>query len=304
MPMSVVYTTFAGAVVREDRGGTVRDYGRDALGSTAALYDESGNKTDEFHYWPYGEVRSHVGSSPTPLTFVGTLGYYMDSARRYYVRARVYRADLGRWATKDLLWPMESYYGYGRNQPVRFVDPSGLLNLGLVGKCAGGIGGAALGFVGGLIIGGDLPKPDAKTACQAGSACAGAMLDALVEAALAAACAPCAAELAGCVGGAIGSLANSLGSVLCEGLDPCARSNGEEAGCRAAAAIADAAAACIGGVFPNTGAGGVVGVVRSAVYSAVGGLTGEACGKLGEGGASAPWTARPAVTRTRRPGVV
>jgi RHS repeat-associated protein len=104
MPVTT-YTSFMGRVVREDRGGTVRDYGRDTLGSTAALYDESGNKTDEFHYWPYGEVRSHTGSSATPLTYVGTLGYYMDSARRYYVRARSYRADLGRWTTVDPLWP-------------------------------------------------------------------------------------------------------------------------------------------------------------------------------------------------------
>jgi RHS repeat-associated protein len=123
------YTNFLGRVVREDRGGTVRDYGRDALGSTAALYDTSGNKTDEFHYWPYGEARSHVGSSPTPLTFVGTLGYYMDSASRYYVRARVYRADLGRWTSVDPLWPRESAYGYAGGNPASGVDPSGMSGL-------------------------------------------------------------------------------------------------------------------------------------------------------------------------------
>jgi RHS repeat-associated protein len=125
MPMSVVYTTFAGAVVREDRGGTVRDYGRDTLGSTAALYDESGNKTDEWEYWPYGEVRSHAGTSTTPFTFVGTLGYFMDAATRYYVRARSYRADLGRWTTVDPLWPDESAYGYVGGMPTMVVDPSG-----------------------------------------------------------------------------------------------------------------------------------------------------------------------------------
>jgi RHS repeat-associated protein len=127
MPMKARYTSFSGRVVREDRGGTVRDYGRDTLGSTAALYDEAGNRTDEFHYWPYGEVRSQTGSSATPLTFVGTLGYYADSARRYYVRARVYRADLGRWTTFDPLWPGESAYGYAGGNPASRVDPLGLL---------------------------------------------------------------------------------------------------------------------------------------------------------------------------------
>jgi RHS repeat-associated protein len=120
------YTSFLGRVVREDRGGTVRDYGQDTLGSTAALYDEAGTKTDELHYWPYGEVRSHTGSSATPLTFVGTLGYFMDAASRYYVRARSYRADLGRWTTVDPLWPGESAYGYAGGNPTTRTDPSGM----------------------------------------------------------------------------------------------------------------------------------------------------------------------------------
>jgi RHS repeat-associated protein len=139
--MAVVsYTSFLGRVVREDRGGTVRDYGRDTLGSTAALYDSSGSRTDEFHYWPYGEARSHTGSSTTPLTFVGTLGYYADSAGRYYVRARVYRADLGRWTTVDPLWPGESAYGYAGGNPASRVDPTGTQ----VAPPGGGFGGCAV----------------------------------------------------------------------------------------------------------------------------------------------------------------
>jgi RHS repeat-associated protein len=147
MPMKVRYTSFLGRVVREHRAGTVRDYGRDTLGSTAALYDEAGTKTDEFHYWPYGEVRSHTGSSATPLTYVGTLGYFMDAASRYYVRARVYRADLGRWTSVDPLWPREPAYGYAGGMPNGRVDPSGRWVPLLVG--AGGAGGA----VGGTLVG-------------------------------------------------------------------------------------------------------------------------------------------------------
>jgi RHS repeat-associated protein len=164
MPV-VSYTNFLGRVVREDRAGTVRDYGRDTLGSTAALYDSSGSRTDEFNYRPYGEVRSHVGSSPTPLTFVGTLGYFMDSARRYYVRARSYRADLGRWTTVDPLWPQEPAYGYAGGMPNGRVDPSGLSIAGMACRavcwglgaaiCAAVSIGCAVGTsvsIGGLLI--------------------------------------------------------------------------------------------------------------------------------------------------------
>jgi YD repeat-containing protein len=41
----VVYETFGGRIVYENKGGVERLYGSDTLGSTAALYDSSGNKT-------------------------------------------------------------------------------------------------------------------------------------------------------------------------------------------------------------------------------------------------------------------
>ncbi len=103
-----------------------RFYGSDPLGSTVALYDTSGNKTDEYVYWPYGEIRSHTGSSQTPLTFLGTLGYYMDSPARYYVRARMLLANYARWLTVDPLWPRQRAYPYARSRPTSLVDARGL----------------------------------------------------------------------------------------------------------------------------------------------------------------------------------
>lgn len=126
MAMSVVYTTFAGRIVHENRGGEERFYGQDTLASTAALYDKSGNQTDTYDYWPYGEIRSHTGSSKTPFTFVGTLGYYMDQLTQLYVRARYLTTNLARWLTVDPLWPREKAYGYARSAPQSFTDRSGL----------------------------------------------------------------------------------------------------------------------------------------------------------------------------------
>jgi RHS repeat-associated protein len=126
MAMSVVYETFCGQIVSENRGGVERDYGCDTLGSTVALYDSSQNKTDEWTYWPYGEIRSHVGSSTTPFTFVGTLGYYMDQAAQLYVRARCLMTSLARWLTVDPLWPNERAYAYVAGRPQLGTDASGL----------------------------------------------------------------------------------------------------------------------------------------------------------------------------------
>lgn len=118
--------TVDGEILAETRGGADRDYLPDPLGSTAALLDESQAMTDAFAYWPYGEERSRTGSTPTPFTYVGTLGYYRDQAGRLYVRARTYLTKHARWLTVDPLWPTESAYRYGNADPTIFIDPSGL----------------------------------------------------------------------------------------------------------------------------------------------------------------------------------
>ncbi len=75
----VTYETVNGEILSETRDGVERDYLPDPLGSTSALLDSSQNKTDTFSYWPYGEVRSRTGSTPTPFGYVGTFGYYTDA---------------------------------------------------------------------------------------------------------------------------------------------------------------------------------------------------------------------------------
>jgi RHS repeat-associated protein len=126
MPMSVTYTTINGEIVSENRGGVIRDYVSDTNGNTVALLDESGNVTDTFTYWPFGEIQSHVGTSTTPFTFGGVLGCYSDSWGGIYMRAREYVPQLARWLTVDPLWPDQLPYAYAGNSPVTQTDPTGL----------------------------------------------------------------------------------------------------------------------------------------------------------------------------------
>ncbi len=107
------YTVIGGVIVHENRGGTERNYRPDTLGSTIALTDRT-TATDTWEYWPYGEVRTHSGSSQTAFTYVGTLGYckFSSGSQMTYVRARMYMASRGRWATVDPLWPKEPAYEY------------------------------------------------------------------------------------------------------------------------------------------------------------------------------------------------
>lgn len=138
--MSATYTTFAGQIVHETRNGTEHYYSPDTLGSTSLLMDTSGNVTDTFEYWPYGEERVRTGSTATPFTFVGALGYYKDLATRYYIRARYLMANYTRWLTLDPLWPRQLPDAYAASCPSRYIDGTGLaveLPLVLIAACGG-----------------------------------------------------------------------------------------------------------------------------------------------------------------------
>ena len=124
MAMRARYTVVDGEVVSELRNGIRKDYVPDPLGNTVALLDNTLTVTDSWEYWPYGETRS--GSSATPFTFVGTLGYYKDTSTRTYVRARHYRQNLGRWLTLDAFLTSKSGYCYVLNLPVCRIDTNGL----------------------------------------------------------------------------------------------------------------------------------------------------------------------------------
>jgi len=120
------YLTVDGEILSEVRDTTTRDYVPDPLGSTLLLLDTTQTITDRFDWWPYGELRSHTGSSATPFGYVGTMGYYADQVSdRLYVRARYLRPQTGRWQTVDPLWPEQNAYEYAYAAPTTYVDDTG-----------------------------------------------------------------------------------------------------------------------------------------------------------------------------------
>ncbi|RYG95002.1 MAG: RHS repeat-associated core domain-containing protein [Alphaproteobacteria bacterium] len=123
---TTTYTTVAGQILHENRNGVETELVPDPLGSVIQTRNSAGNTVSSTVYWPYGEVRTETGTNPTPWGFVGTYGYYRDSAESTYVRARYYRPSLTRWQTVDPLWPDESAYGYAGGMPTMRIDPSGL----------------------------------------------------------------------------------------------------------------------------------------------------------------------------------
>ena len=132
MAMKARYTVMDGEIVSQTRNGVRHHYVPNPSGSVVALYDTNPAtlaKTDTFSYWPYGEEKSRTGTTETPFRFVGSKGYYRESASRTYVRARHFRPNHGRWQTEDLVLDrmMPNRYPYAANSPLSRTDPSGLM---------------------------------------------------------------------------------------------------------------------------------------------------------------------------------
>ena len=113
-------------------------YLQDELGSPIRLLDKNGKLTetygyDEFGRDLYGSREETIGRDVTgSIQPFGYTGYQYDkTAGTYYAQAREYRAELGRFAGRDIIKGNIYYpetmnlYQYCINSPLRYIDPSG-----------------------------------------------------------------------------------------------------------------------------------------------------------------------------------
>jgi RHS repeat-associated protein len=122
---TVNYTVANGKVIGEDRDGVRKFYRNDANGNVIGLYDNNQQLTDTFKYWPFGEVRTRTGSTPTPFQFTGEWGCRTSADGTIYMRTRDLSPKDGRFLTVDERWPHQSPYEYASSNPATFVDPEG-----------------------------------------------------------------------------------------------------------------------------------------------------------------------------------
>jgi RHS repeat-associated protein len=117
-----------GLVAMISAEGNTYFYHYDGLGSTVAITDGSGQVVNSYAYTPYGRVVRHQESVANPFTYVGRYGVAEEGNGLYFMRARYYDAEMGRFTTKDpmLPWGWMSPYVYVRSNPINKLDPLGL----------------------------------------------------------------------------------------------------------------------------------------------------------------------------------
>lgn len=97
----------------------------DQLGSTRMLTDATGEEVGAFSYGPFGSLDASTGTATTPMGFAGQ--YSDPETGLQYLRARFYDPATAQFLTRDPLAAVtRSLYGYGADNPLRNVDPSGM----------------------------------------------------------------------------------------------------------------------------------------------------------------------------------
>ena len=120
-------------------------YNKDIQGSTSSLVKEDGSADATYQYTDFGETTIQ-GDDQAKNEVCYTGGIYDQSTGLYYLNARYYNPEDGRFMTEDsyrgeIMKPETGHlYVYCANNPVNYVDPSGHIAV----KVANAIAGAAI----------------------------------------------------------------------------------------------------------------------------------------------------------------
>ena len=105
-------------------------YNKDIQGSTTSLVKEDGSVDATYQYTDFGETIIH-GDDQAKNEVCYTGGIYDQSTGLYYLNARYYDPEEGRFLTEDTYRgendqpDTQHLYVYCANNPVNYVDPSG-----------------------------------------------------------------------------------------------------------------------------------------------------------------------------------
>ena len=119
----------SGYIVPSGSAYAYKYYLKDHLGSNRVVVSSAGTIEQTTHYYPYGAtLSSSTGQNVQPYKYNGKELDRMHRLNLYDYGARQYDPVIGQFTQIDPLCekkPWQSPYTYGRNNPLRFIDPDG-----------------------------------------------------------------------------------------------------------------------------------------------------------------------------------
>ena len=119
-----------GAAIGTYRSSTYHSYLKDMQGSTTSIIKEDGTLSASYDYTDFGETTELTGNGfDNQICYTG--GIYDEETGLYYLNARYYDPEIGRFISQDSYrgelndpgqWHL---YAYCANNPINYVDPSG-----------------------------------------------------------------------------------------------------------------------------------------------------------------------------------
>ncbi|MCX5658034.1 MAG: hypothetical protein NTZ48_07465, partial [Candidatus Omnitrophica bacterium] len=119
--------TMAGGVVSLHNADTPHFFHSNAIGTIETVTDANGNVEATYEMDAYGNLINSTGTLDNDFRFVGAYGVRYDATTGlYYMRARWYDAEAGRFVSRDPLETGENSYAYAYNNAHSYIDPLGL----------------------------------------------------------------------------------------------------------------------------------------------------------------------------------
>lgn len=105
-------------------------YHYDEMGNTLFITDDSANVVASYAYTPFGKLIAETGTLDNPYKWQGQFGIMDEGAGFYYIRARYYDANYGRFISRDpvkSIYPIDvNPYQYAASNPLKYIDVDGL----------------------------------------------------------------------------------------------------------------------------------------------------------------------------------
>jgi RHS repeat-associated protein len=117
-----------GLISRIKPNGTTHYYHYDFRGSTLAMTDASANTTHFYAYDEFGNILDAQEQDFNAFRYVGKYGVMYEGDSLYFMRARFYDSEIGRFLSEDPIWSVNLYV-YTENSPINNSDPLGLYTV-------------------------------------------------------------------------------------------------------------------------------------------------------------------------------